>query len=347
MNNTQVITTMEVKPEKLSMDISGPVMFGNPMKYEISPTAKVDKVELGDQTLTTGLVHYGTKLKYYNGWYEHDINSSIYFCYVNEDSEANGTMYKIDDATFKAVDSVSFPGGPIMFTNHHSLIVSADGNHYYYLTASNALKFNPYNLSVTSTTAFSSLSSPPGISFYNKGTTVTNNNFIFFSGYDRGPFPCVVDMNTKTKLFTATNRSDPAHLSPDGMFLAIGKQVYKYSGSTYVDDHTLPYANITYLQFINNNPSQLFINTPSSIIIYDCQTKTQLFSTPAQFDYNQIDFDHASNKVAGVDFGQKVFDLSTWTLKSVPVNPLYTFFSGGVFFTSQPQNGYQYALKVF
>jgi hypothetical protein len=83
-------------------------------------------------------------------------------------------------------------------------------------------------------------------------------------------------------------------------------------------------------------------------IIYDCQTKAELFSSAVQFDFNQIQFDQISKKVAVVDFGdQKIFDLSTKTLKSVPVDPLYAFFSGGTFFTSQSQNGYQYTLKDY
>src|SRR5690606_38956721 len=120
------------------------------------------------------------------------------------------------------------------------------------------------------------------------------NNFIYFSGSDRGAFPCVIDMNTNTRIFTSNNRKDQGHLSPEGTFLVIGSTVYKYSGATYAFYQSLPYSNIVYRQFINNDPSHLFIATVSSIIIYDCETNTQVFSMAAQLNYHSIVVDQAS-----------------------------------------------------
>src|SRR5690606_4932087 len=160
-----------------------------------------------------GNASYGTKVKLYDGWYEHDINSPVYFCY------ANNKMYKIDDRSFEGIDSASFPGGPILFTKHRQMIISPDGNLHYYLSNSNVLKFDPVTLRVVASTPYSNLGN---LDFYNQGTTVANNNFIYFSGSDRGAFPCVIDMNTNTRIFTSNNRKDQGHLSPEGTFLVIG-----------------------------------------------------------------------------------------------------------------------------
>jgi hypothetical protein len=129
--------------------------------------------------------------------------------------------------------------------------------------------------------------------------------------------------------------------------LVIASTVYKYSGGTYIIDHILPYANTTYRQFIDDEPSQLFVATTASLIIYDCQAKSELFSTTAQFDYNRIVFDQHSKKVVGEDFGQKVFDLPTRTLRSISVNPYYAFFSGGAFFTYSTLDANQYVLTDY
>jgi hypothetical protein len=338
-----IVTTKEVGSDLL-MSIPGPISFATGMKYEIRPTADVDKIGRGDQSYASGTVLYGDKKKKYGEWYEHDIKSRFYFCYV-QGTGNTGKMYKIDDTTFEAVDSAAFPGGNILYTKHASLIISANGQYHYYLTSTNLLKFDPNTLAVTSSTLRSSLNSPWGVDF-NSNTTVTNNNFIFFPGDPRGAFPCVIDMSTNTTVFKADNRKDQGHLSSDGRFLVIGAKLYKYNGTTYEDYLTLPMP-ATYRQFINDSPSQLFIYTGSEIILYDCESKTQLFSIATRFEISG--FDQSSGKVVGIDSGlQKVFDIRSRTLKPVAVADAYTvFFSGNTFFTWQYQDPYLYVLKDY
>lgn len=346
LNNTQVITTNDLSPGNLSMNVPGPVEFGYAMKVDIIPVAKVSDVkDPGDQYFTTGTVYYGKKIKYRNGWYEHDINAGVYFCYVNPGPGSIGKMYRIDDTTFEAIDSASFPGGP--GANQGNYVISSSGNYHYFLTSTSVLKFNPINLSVISTTPFSNFSAP--ISYGNGLNSITNGNSIFFSGYWSANPGCVVNLNTNTVVFSLANRTDQAHLSSDGTFLVQAGTVYRYSGGTYVFDQTLPYTEIVYRQFINSNPSQLFVATTSGIIIYDCQTRTQLFSAPV-FLVNQIRFDQASGKVVGMDaldFGKvKVFDLAARTTKTAFVSQYSFQFSGDAFF-SQQVGGYQFVLKDY
>src|SRR5690606_21112125 len=158
--------TKVINPGNLSMDIPQPVTFGIPMRFEITTFANVhDHTGLGDDWLSIGNASYGTKVKLYDGWYEHDINSPVYFCY------ANNKMYKIDDRSFEGIDSASFPGGPILFTKHRQMIISPDGNLHYYLSNSNVLKFDPVTLRVVASTPYSNLGN---LDFYNQGTTVAN-----------------------------------------------------------------------------------------------------------------------------------------------------------------------------
>jgi hypothetical protein len=156
-------------------------------------------------------------------------------------------------------------------------------------------------------------------------------------------------MNTNTTLFTSPYQTKPGHLSPDGTFLVLGSIVYKFTGTQYIVDHTLPISNIGYRQFIDHYPTQLLINTydPFVIRLYDCQTKSDVFSVAGSFD-NQVHFDQASGKVSTVDFGiRKIFDITTRDLREVQVDPLYAYFNGNVFITASPVNSVNYALKDY
>lgn len=328
-------TTVNVSPADLSMDVPGPIFFGSPRRYEIGAMAKVENIESGDKWYATGLITNGKRIRKYNGWYQHDTNSPFYFCYVNTGPGEIGTMYKINDKTFEAIDSAVFPGGRGWYKNQ--LIISANGRYHYFLTETDIVLFNPADLSVISSAPYSSINS--SINNYNRsGITVTDNNFIFFSGDSRGAFPCIVDMNTRTTIHTLENRMDAANLSSDGKFLVVGPIIYEYNGDTYEFYDLMPYNNISEQQFIRTGQSEVLILTAFSLVIYDCRTKTETFSIAGQPDNSNIVFDKWSEKVAYVDNEQRLFDIPSKTLRTVPVSPGYTLFSGGAFFTINTPN---------
>jgi hypothetical protein len=343
----QPVATKQVMPNSLSMDIAYPLIFGLPIKFEISPMAKVEaNLGLGDQWLSTSLTTYGKRIKMYNGSYVHDLKSPFYFCYVNDSGGALGKMYKIDDTTFEAIDSVSFPGGS--FSTGGGIMISANSSNYYFLTSSQILSFDPKTMRVISTYPLASIENYPfkGAEFYNNVTTVTNNNLIYFSGRDRGTFPCVFDMNTKTTLFVSSNRDDKGHLSSDGKYLVIGSVLYERSGNTYSLKRNLPYQFISLLRFIDDSPSQLIIVDISKTEIYDCETNTVLFSTAATPSFGRVVYDQSTKKML-IGTALRIFDIPTRTFKPINVDVFYVSYSGGTFFTNFPIDGSYFVLKNY
>lgn len=345
-NGTEIVTTANVSNIEYSMDIPGPLLFGPSRKYIITPVAKVDEIKDGDQWGVSGVTSYGTPIKLYPGHYLHHSKLPFLYAYVSTGANV-GTLYKIDDTSFMALDSASFPGGSSSMLSEN-MIISANGLYCYFIVGDKIIRFDPESLQVISTVSVNILSNPPyNIIDYKVGTRVTDDNRIYF----HGSYPCVIDMNTNTTLFSSQYQTSPGHLSPDGTFLVLGSNVYKFNGTQYVLDHTLPYSNIDYRQFSDHYPTQLFITRydPYRILMYDCLTKSEVYSSEAYFEYYSITFNQALGKISGIDRNQrKVFDIAKRELKNAQVDYLYGYyFMGDAFITSAPVNSVYYFLKDY
>ncbi len=331
-----------IPSQQMYLDIPGPVYFGYRLLSKVTLHPKVDN-ETTSRLSSADFAYltYGTKIRNYNGRFLHDKNAPYYFCYAPTSASA-GTLYRIGE-DFIAIDSAT-----VSTINYNSsLLISANGTHHYMLT--NAIvKFDPATLNAIETTSFSSLNNGPfGIDFRNGTTTVSENNLIYFSGYESGAYPCVVDMNSKKVIFTSPNRTTMGHLSSDGTNLIIGSNLYTYSNNTYVQKSTLNYSNISFEQFIDNSPSQLLLITSSRLVIYNCATNTEDFSTSLPYGANEPYYDQVSDKIIYFDFQSKLFDVKTKNIKIVDVAQYYAYFLNNVFISPRSGSDDVYVLKDF
>ena len=289
----------EVLPSEFSVELDDISLFGQYETYRMVVVANVDdpgKV-YSDRTFNKMDLTVGERVPSMEDL-EYSSAADVYYVMAGSGviiyNDYPRGLYKLDK-DMNVIDSTKYDLNAI---SRRNLVISPNGKILYLLTRTSIVPVNLNDLSTLS--EFIVNDQENGDAFGGDGNdfVVSNNNIILYSGY----YPYgnlnlnILDFNTKTILFAVPDRG-PSHLSANGEYFAsVGElnklDMYKYDGTTFQLQTTLPYTEIKYVRFFDNQP-RLLIVTYSKVIVYDYLGNSEIasfdFSSPAgsPFDFDQ------------------------------------------------------------
>lgn len=271
-----VIIQDNVDPSIRSIEFDGSEPYGYGTVYRVRLVSKVP-----DGIVTAAdAVHYqeplavGERLRSFSQLRYNTSDDVFYLAYEPFSNTDLKGYYKLDES-FNVLDSILLPYDltPI------NLVVSPNGQHLY--TFKNFLleRRNMNNLADKITYPLGDLGMPihPYESFYkNESFAVSDNNRLLVRMENASLITAyILDMNIQQKIFSLTSAGF-THLSGDGTYFINNNSLYKFNGTTYVADFILPYAGIKYVQFLEANPDEVVLLTPTQVIRYNCDTHTEV-----------------------------------------------------------------------
>lgn len=323
IGNNPVAIADNISPSANSVDFTGTMSYGATNLYSLSVISKAgtqqNRYSYSDMLALGEHIPHFREIKYNKA-------ENVYYM-TSEPTVTTGILgyYKLDH-NFNTLDSVVWPFDMYEITVPHTLYVSPNGQHLYVLKNFVVERRNVNNFADKTTYSLPALGLPN--QYYdpfvgNENFAVTNNNLILLrldngSGYTA----YVVDMNTQQNIFSLVVNFSGTHLSGDGKYFVKNNEVYKFTGTTYDADFLLPYANIKYIQFMNDDPNELVVLTNNKAIRYNCDTRTEIAAwdcAPHNTPYSHLD--QASKKlVYSTTTTRMTLDLQTGASRSVPGN---------------------------
>lgn len=246
------------------------------------------KAHGGDENSNSEAITLGKKVKPYH---QLDYNESLssYFLLFDNDPQYNHVdgLYRLS-SDFKTVDSL------VVFTSAAVIAVSPDGSNAHLLRGTTITTVDPLNLQSNSSITLADIELP-GLTIEVEGNknnfAVTNSNYLLLRTTSQKVL--IINMDTHALVFQVA-ANGPTHLSSNHQYFVNGSTLYEFSGGTYIEKGTLPYAP-AYIQFLNESTSQVVVGTNNSVAVFDCDSFTEVFSknfasgiTPFHYDqFNQ------------------------------------------------------------
>jgi hypothetical protein len=175
---------------------------------------------------------------------------------------------------------------------HMFRAISQDGEHLYTIISNGFYRTNPRTFETTLRYQAVSQNS------IDVNFVVGNNEF---AGYRDGGKFFVVDLVSGTEKYASPGVQQYARLSPSGTwFINDARQVFRYNGSTFVLDGTLPSSfGISKFIFLNND--RIASIEGSNIIIYN-GNDLSVIGTITNTSPNTMQYDPVSNRILSVSF---------------------------------------------
>lgn len=236
--------------------------------------------------------------------------------------------FKVDE-NFNTLDSVVYP-----FDIYESLVpvtfyMSADGQLLYQLKDYSIEQRNVNSLADKVTWSLPAVGLPnyPYEPFLrNENFAVSNSNFLLLRLYDFNKYTAyVVNMNSRQTVFSLVNPG-ATHLSSNGQYFINNNVMYKFNGTTYLEDFTLPYTGVKYAQFVDENPEEVVLLLSDKVVRFNCDTQTEIIAwdcNPNSHASAHLDQSGKKLMFMGVT-SQMVLDLQTGVIRSLETSSTLT-----------------------